>query len=68
MANPAAFVRAHRITVRPVNEPAEIVPLVDAAKANAIAEAQWHTFPDIEIVRDQQRLPPGRLQHEALVA
>lgn len=67
MANPATVVDTHGVVVRPVNQAAEVVPLVQAAKGNSIAQPQRNAPTYIEIIRDQQRLPPGGLQYETLV-
>ena len=53
--------------VRPVHDAPQIIPLVQTAELDAIAQAEWHACRDIEIVRDQQRLPPGQLDDETLM-
>ena len=53
--------------VCPVHEPAEVIPLVHAAHDNAIAEADGDAFGEVEVVRDQQRLPFADINDETLV-
>jgi hypothetical protein len=50
-----------------MHQPAKVIPLVKTPKPDAIAQADGDSLPDVEIVCDQESLPPCRLQHEALV-
>lgn len=54
--------------MRPVQEAAEIVPLVHAAEAHPVAEADRDTLCELDVVGDQQGLPLGQPQDESLVA
>ena len=58
---------ALRIVVSPVYESAQVIPLVHAAHADAIAQTDGDPFGEIEVVRDQQRLPFADINDEALV-
>jgi hypothetical protein len=40
--------------VRPVHQPAQLVPFVHTSKLDAITHADWHTFRQVDVVRDQQ--------------
>ena len=51
----------------PVDETAEIVPLVHAAHINAITHAERHASGEIDIVRDQQRPATANIDDEALM-
>ena len=46
-----------RVVVRPMHQPAQLVPLVQTAKFNPVTDTDRHTFGQIDIVRDQQRVP-----------
>lgn len=52
----------------PVNQAAEIVPFIHAAKCNSIANANWHTLRQVNIVSDQYSLPIAHVQDESLMA
>lgn len=54
--------------MRPVHEAAKVIPLVHPPKLNAITQAERHSLREVDIVGDQQRLPAGQLQNEALVS
>ena len=53
--------------VRPVHEPPEVVPFVHAAHGDAIPETDGDAPGEIEVVRDQQRLPLADVDDESLV-
>lgn len=53
--------------MRPVDEPAEVVPLVHSAHINAITHAERHTAGEIDIVCDQQRPATANIDDEALM-
>ena len=67
MAYPAAVFVAERVVVGPVDQAAAIIPFIDAAKADAVAEADRHAARHVEVVRNQQRLPARHLHDETLV-
>jgi len=50
-----------------VHKTAEIVPLVNAADAHAIAEADRNALGHVEVVCNQERLAARETQDEALV-
>lgn len=54
--------------MRPMHQPAELIPLVHAAKPDAVPHAEWNTTGQIDIVSDQQRLAIAQLHDEALVS
>ena len=54
--------------MRPVDETAQVVPLVHAAHVDAIAHAERHAFGEINIVCDQQRPATANFDDETLVA
>ena len=54
--------------VRPVHQATKIVPFIHAAKLDAIPHAQRHTLCEIDIVRNQERVPVGQLYNETLMA
>lgn len=67
MADPAAIVDPHWITVRPVDQAAQVVPFVQAPEADPVAKAERHSRGNIEVVCHQQRLPAAEAQDEPLV-
>ena len=54
--------------MRPVDETAEVIPLVHAAHVDAITHAERHAFGEINIVCDQQCPAIANIDDEALVA
>ena len=54
--------------VRPVQQAAQVVPLVQAAHAHAVAHADGHAICDVDVVRYEQRLAIADVNNEALVA
>ena len=55
------------VVVRPVHQPAKIVPLIHTAKLDAIAHAQRHPLGEVDVVDDQQRIAACEPQDKALV-
>ena len=55
------------IVVGPVNEAAEIVPLVQATNLHAVTHTERHAFCEVEVVCDQQGLPIADIDDETLV-
>lgn len=53
--------------MRPVDETAEIVPLVHTAHVHSIAHAQRDAFREIDVVCNQQRLAVADIDNEPLV-
>ena len=51
----------------PVNEAAEVVPLIQATHLHAIAHAERHALCEVEVVCDQQGLPIADVDDETLV-
>jgi len=37
-----------------MHQPAQIVPLIHAAKLNSVAHSDWHAVCEIDVVGDQQ--------------
>ena len=54
--------------VRPVQQAAEVVPLVQAAHPHAVTHAKGHAVSNFDVVRHEQRLPIADVDYEALVA
>ena len=52
--DPAPILDTHRVLVRPVHEAAEVVPLIHAAKADSVANRDWDTLGNVDVVRYQQ--------------
>lgn len=63
-----AAVVAHRVFVGPVDQPAEVVPLIDTPQGDAIAKTDRDTFCQMEIVRDEQCLLAAHIDDKALVS
>jgi len=53
--------------MRPVDEPAQVVPLVHAAHIYAITHAERHTSSEVDVVCNQQRPATANIDDEALV-
>ena len=69
MLQPAGLVFALRVVVGPVHDAALVVPFVDAVELDRIADRQRvDARREVDVVRDQDRLPRTRSQDEALVA
>jgi hypothetical protein len=67
VAHPATLFVFERVVVRPVQEPAEIVPLVHAAHLDAITHAERHAFCKINVVDDQQGFAIADIDDKPLV-
>ena len=52
----------------PVNEPAQIIPLVHAPNRDAVTHAERHALSNIEVMGDQQRPAIADIDNETLVA
>jgi hypothetical protein len=65
--NPAPVFFALRVTVSPVDQATEIVPLIKTAHVNPVTHAQRNAFGKIDVVRDQQALTVTDIDNEALV-
>lgn len=52
----------------PVNQPAQIIPLVHAPHVHAVAHPERDAFREIQVVRDEQRLAIACVDDEALMA
>ena len=63
----AAFLLAHWIVVGPVNQAAEIVPFIHAAKRDPIANADRHALGQVNIVSNQHGLPVAHVQDKSLM-
>jgi len=57
-----------RVVVRPVDQPAEFVPFIHAAKPYPITHADRHTFREVNVVGNQQGFAIAQLEDEALMA
>ena len=68
VANPATVFDALRIVMRPVHQPAEIVPLVHPSHTHAVTHPERYAFGEINIVRNEQRPAITDIDNEALVA
>ena len=68
VTDPTTILDALRIVVRPVHEPAEIVPLVHAANPDTIAHAERHALGQVDIVGNQQGPVVADIDDEPLVA
>lgn len=68
VAHETAIFDAKWIMMRPVHQPAQVVPLVEAADEHPIAHAERHAAREVNVMRDQQRLPLTDVDNEALVA
>ena len=66
--DPAARLAAVRIVVRPMDGSAALAPLVDAAKADRGARLDRHSWRQVEIVGEEQRVPVPQAHDEALVS
>ena len=53
--------------MRPVNEPAQIVPFVHATNVHSVAHAKGHPFGEVDIVGDQQGPAGADIQYESLM-
>ncbi len=53
--------------MRPVHEPSQIVPLVQATHLHAVAHTERHAVREVEVVRDQQGLTIADIDDETLV-
>ena len=51
----------------PVHEPAQVVPFEHSPESDAVADADRHPPCDIDVVRNQYRLPARQLHYESLV-
>ena len=49
----AAVFDAMWVVMRPVDQPAQFVPFIHAAKPYSIAESKRYTFHQIDVVRNQ---------------
>ena len=67
IANIAAVFDTLGIVMGPVHEPAEVVPFVHSADLNPVADANWHTLGQIDVVGDKQRFTIADIQDKALV-
>ncbi len=68
MTHEAAVFLSERVVVRPVNEAAEVIPFVDAAELDAIAQPDGNSSGQVNVVCDQQRLSATEPDDEALMA
>jgi hypothetical protein len=68
VADPATVFYSMWIVMRPVHEATQVIPPVHPPKLNAITHTERHSLRELYIVGDQQRLPVGQLQNEALVS
>ena len=68
VANPAAVLDTLRVVMRPVHETAEVVPLVHASYAHAIAHTEWDAIGEIDIVCDQKGPAIADVDDESLVS
>jgi hypothetical protein len=66
--DPAALPVLERVTVRPVQEPAEIIPLVNASHLDAIAHAERHSTREVYVVRNEERSAITHIDDESLVS
>ena len=64
----AAVLDTHRIVVGPVDQPAQVIPLVQAPQLDAVAEAYRHPIGQMDIVRDEHGLPATHIQYEPLMS
>ena len=65
--DPAARLISERVVVRPVYEAAEVVPFVNAAELNTIAQPDGYSSGQVDIVRDQECLSASEPNDEALM-
>ena len=54
--------------MRPVQEPAEIIPLVDPSHLDAIAHAERHSTREVYVVRNEERSAITHIDDESLVS
>jgi hypothetical protein len=66
--DPAALPVLERVTVRPVQEPAEIIPLVNASHLDAIAHAERHSTREVYVVCNEERKATTHVDDESLVS
>jgi hypothetical protein len=67
VADPATVFFSQRVLVRPVHDPALVIPFIKTAKGDPVAHPDRHPRREFEVVRDQHGLAPGHLHDEALV-
>jgi hypothetical protein len=67
VTHPATVLDALRVVVGPVDQPAQVVPLVHSAYPDAVTDAKRYAFGEINIVRNQQRLPIADVDDESLM-
>ena len=53
--------------MRPVDESAKIIPLVQAAHLNPVSHAERNTLRKIDVMRNEQRLAIADVDDEALM-
>ena len=53
--------------MRPVDETAQVVPLIKAPEVNAVADANRDAIRQFDVVCQEQRAPTGDLDDNALV-
>ena len=53
--------------MRPVHEAAQLVPFIEPAETDPVADGDRDPGCNVDVVRDQQRIPVSKLQYEALV-
>lgn len=53
--------------VRPMHQPTQFIPLVHSAHLYPVAHAQGYALGEVNIVRDEKRLPIADIDDEALM-
>ena len=51
----------------PVHEPAQVVPLVHTPERDTVAQTDRHPPCNVQVVRNEYRLPAGQLHYKSLV-
>ncbi len=54
--------------MRPVNETAQVIPLVHASYAYTITHTEWDAIREVDVMRDQQGPAITDVDDEALVS
>lgn len=63
----SAILDAVRIMMCPVNQSAEIIPLVHSPEPDAVSEPHRHPLCNVYVVSNEERLPIADIENKALV-
>ena len=67
IAHVTTIFNAKRIIVRPVHQPAQIIPLIHTTYEHPVAHTERNAFRQIEVMSDQQRAVTADIDNEALM-